>query len=144
MKERILQLIKELGVSGREFSRNIGKSESFARTITGSIGTDVLVEIIRAYPSVNLYWLVTGEGDMFRKETCKNYNIEPSECIPPDILIDYLKEKDRIIGDLREKIGSLKHELSSANRNERRYINDTVNRNVAEEEMNYSKSDDKQ
>lgn len=138
MKERIDELIKALNISGREFSRSIGKSESFARTISGSIGSDVLVEIIRTYPDVNLSWLVIGEGEMFNKNTGeKTIN---SENIPPNILLDYLKEKDKIIGDLREKIGKLKQELESAQSGKRINTLDTGLGNVAEETVAYKKN----
>jgi len=65
MKERILALIVALEMSTRQFSFSIGKSESFARSITKNIGSDVIENILRAYPQINPYWLLLGEGDMF-------------------------------------------------------------------------------
>ncbi len=138
MKERIDKLIKALNISGREFSRSIGKSESFSRTITGSIGSDVLVEIIRTYPEVNLSWLITGKGEMFNKNT--NAEIETTEKTSPEFLLEYLKEKDKTIGDLREEIGRLKQELLSYEQREGSSTLDVNIRNAAEKEIEYKKS----
>lgn len=138
MKERIDKLIKALNISGREFSRSIGKSESFSRTITGSIGSDVLVEIIRTYPEVNLSWLIIGEGEMFNKNT--NAEIETTEKTSPEFLLEYLKEKDKTIGDLREEIGRLKQQLLSHEQREGSYDLDVNVRNAAEKEIEYKKS----
>lgn len=140
MKERILQLIKALGISGREFSRSIGKSESFARTITGNVGTDVLVEIIRVYPNVNLYWLVTGEGRELKDDTATKQNESSSSHEHPDrdaLLSQLIKEN----GDLREQIGMLKRDLESAKQGKRIYTSDVTLRTVAESEVEYKKKD---
>ncbi|MBQ8223954.1 MAG: hypothetical protein IJZ86_01125 [Bacteroides sp.] len=69
IRERILALIKELGVSGREFCKIIGQSEGWNRTIGNSIGTDAVVKILTAYPIVNINWLVLGKGEMFLNNT---------------------------------------------------------------------------
>lgn len=33
-----------------------------------SIGSDVLENIIQAYPHLNVVWLITGEGEMLKKD----------------------------------------------------------------------------
>lgn len=75
IKDRIEQLIKEVGIGGRAFCRSIGQSDSYNKTIGKSIGTDVVNNILNAYPQVNVIWLVTGKGEMF---------IEPEQAIAAD------------------------------------------------------------
>jgi hypothetical protein len=68
MKERLLQLVKALNLSGRAFAASIGKSETWLTTMTGVIRSDVLTNILVKYPKVNLRWLLLGEGDIFISE----------------------------------------------------------------------------
>lgn len=75
IKDRIEQLIKEVGIGGRAFCRSIGQSDSYNKTIGKSIGTDVVNNILNVYPQVNVIWLVTGKGEMF---------IEPEQAIAAD------------------------------------------------------------
>lgn len=77
MKERIFLLIEALGLSARQFSLQIGKSESFARTIKANIGSDVIGDILREFPRTNIYWLITGEGKIFIESSVDNTNGYP-------------------------------------------------------------------
>ena len=65
IKERIQTLIKALDISGREFCKSIGQSDSWNRNIGNTIGIDIVSNILRTYPSVNINWLMFGEGDIF-------------------------------------------------------------------------------
>lgn len=65
IKDRISELAKALGYTAKEFGMSVGCSHSWASNITKSIGSDILDVIVTKYPSVNLYWLVTGIGEMF-------------------------------------------------------------------------------
>lgn len=77
MKERIFLLIEALGLSARQFSLQIGKSESFARTIKANIGSDVIGDILREFPQTNIYWLITGEGKIFIEPSVNYANRYP-------------------------------------------------------------------
>lgn len=68
IKERIQILARNAGLSERQFSLSIGKSESFIRTIKENVGSDTIRNILIAYPDVNPYWLLLGTGDMFIKD----------------------------------------------------------------------------
>ena len=43
IKERIKTLIKALDISGREFCKSIGQSDSWNRNIGNTIGIDIVV-----------------------------------------------------------------------------------------------------
>lgn len=68
MQERLSKLAKALGVSNREFSRRIGKSDNYIATMNIDITVGVANNIYIAFPQVNLLWLITGKGDILLKE----------------------------------------------------------------------------
>lgn len=98
MKERIFLLIEALGLSARQFSLQIGKSESFARTIRANIGSDVIGDILREFPQTNLYWLITGVGSIFNNigedniQEYSNHNLD--EKLSAEALGGHKKEPD--------------------------------------------------
>lgn len=65
-KERLTLLAASLGLSVSKLSISIGKSEGYIRTMSGFAGSDVISDILRLYPEVNAYWLILGQGDVFR------------------------------------------------------------------------------
>ena len=79
IKERIQVLIEALEVSGREFCKSIGQSNSWNRTIGKNIGTDIVVKILSTYPQVNINWLVLGEGDIFIENSTNELREAPSK-----------------------------------------------------------------
>lgn len=107
MKERINQLIKALGLSGRSFSSKIGKSSAFASTIGDNVGADVLINILNIFPQVNPQWLLMGEGEMFKpeKETVF-YEENASFTIAATPNAEYGEEnyKDLYISELKGRI----------------------------------------
>ncbi|WP_289731271.1 hypothetical protein [uncultured Alistipes sp.] len=64
VKERLDLIIKELGISGRTFSRECGFSESYFASINDGIGADKLNKILSTYPQFSAHWLITGDGEM--------------------------------------------------------------------------------
>ncbi|NAS32562.1 hypothetical protein GTQ40_16395 [Flavobacteriaceae bacterium R38] len=65
--ERIKLFIDYKNISLRSFDESIGMSKGYmSRQIktNASIGSDVLVRIIDAYPELNLIWLLKGTGKM--------------------------------------------------------------------------------
>lgn len=111
IKERIHLLIKELNMSARAFSLSIGQSDSWSRTIGKTIGADVISNILRTYPEVNVRWLITGNGEMFSS----NSENMTSDTTAPHYLNNNYKElyeevrKDN--KDLREENKKLRDAL---------------------------------
>lgn len=68
MQERLSRLAEALGISNRELSRRIGKSDNYIATMNIDITVGVANNIYTAFPQVNLYWLITGKGDILLKE----------------------------------------------------------------------------
>lgn len=67
-KQRIIQFIKKIGLTVREFERNCGLSNGYLKQLRHTPSHDKMRQIIEAYPQLNRVWLLTGEGEMLNKE----------------------------------------------------------------------------
>jgi hypothetical protein len=69
--DRLMQFIKQAGLSARQFDISIGASNGYTLRMKknrASIGSDVIENILRIYPQLNVVWLLTGEGTMLKQE----------------------------------------------------------------------------
>jgi hypothetical protein B2_07877 len=67
MKERILQFIDYKRLSKNKFYKETGLSNGILDK-QGGISSDSLEKIYCVYPEINLDWLLTGKGEMLKKE----------------------------------------------------------------------------
>jgi hypothetical protein len=67
IKEKILKILQEKNISRADFYKKTGISNGYLDK-NGSVASSVLEKILTIYPEVNLYWLITGEGSMYRGE----------------------------------------------------------------------------
>jgi hypothetical protein len=68
--DRLMQFIKYVGLSARQFDLSIGASNGYTLRMqknSASIGSDVIENIIKTYPQLNVIWLITGEGEMLKE-----------------------------------------------------------------------------
>lgn len=66
-----MQFIKYAGLSARQFDLSIGAGNGYTLRMkknNASIGSDVIENIIKTYPQLNVAWLLTGEGNMLKQE----------------------------------------------------------------------------
>lgn len=66
-----MQFIKYSGLSARQFDLSIGASNGYTLRMSknrASIGSDVIENILRTYPDLNVVWLLTGEGPMLKSQ----------------------------------------------------------------------------
>ncbi len=66
IKQRILYFADTLGISKREFYAQIGVSRGTLESKTG-ITEDVITRFIMTYPTISTEWLITGQGEMYKK-----------------------------------------------------------------------------
>ena len=69
--DRLMEFIKYAGLSARQFDISIGAGNGYTLRMkknNASIGSDVIESIIRTYPQLNVEWLLTGEGEMLKKD----------------------------------------------------------------------------
>lgn len=69
VKERLIDFIKFIGISQREFERRVGLSNGFVNNISKGIGADKLQKILSEFSNLNQSWLLTGEGEMLNRES---------------------------------------------------------------------------
>jgi len=70
--DRLIQFINHAGLSARQFDLSIGASNGYTLRMKknrASIGSDVIENILRIYPQLNVVWLLTGEGTMLKEKS---------------------------------------------------------------------------
>lgn len=95
MKDRILQIMEREGVSNAEFAEKIGISTSSLSHIfngRNKPSLEVVMRIHKAYPEINLYWLLYGEGEM--EEALPSQVPQNSENMHP-VSVNFDFENDR-------------------------------------------------
>ena len=110
MIERLNEFIRSQGLTTIEFERKISASDGVIRKSIRN-NTDIqskwLVKIAENYPILDMNWLLTGEGSMYRDTAVMN------EAPPPDrdevvrLLREKVADQQKIIGLLEEKVEAL-------------------------------------
>ncbi len=63
--ERLLQFIESKGLSKNEFCKKTSLSNGYLDKVT-VVGSDKIESIVKAYPELNLNWLILGLGEMIK------------------------------------------------------------------------------
>ena len=69
--DRLIEFIEYAGISARQFDISIGAANGYTLRMKknhASIGSDVIENIIKTYPQLDVVWLLTGEGKMIKEE----------------------------------------------------------------------------
>lgn len=75
LKERMLKICSELGISPNKLSEESGMSREYIRQMKEYIAADLLRYISRNYPSINLVWLITGDGEMKNESSTQDMSL---------------------------------------------------------------------
>jgi hypothetical protein len=103
-KERTLEFIKYKGIGQGAFEKVVGISNGYINNNKGTIGSDILNSIITAYPELNLYWLITGEGEMLKsKETQESVEMVKLQMEIKNLNSQLAREKE-LVSQLMGKI----------------------------------------
>lgn len=113
--DRLMQFIKQAGLSARQFDLSIGASNGYTLRMkknNASIGSDVIENIIRTYPQLNLVWLITGEGEMLNpeKSILESGQLPPEQQREIERVIE-AKIKERQDRELRELLKEVTEEI---------------------------------
>jgi len=79
MNKRLMQFITAENISQSQFADNIGVARaSVSHIIAGrnKPGFDFVEKMARAFPALNIEWLITGKGKMYK--TALNEQVQPS------------------------------------------------------------------
>ncbi len=103
ISDRILQIIKNEGISIYKFSGIIGASNSYFSQLIkhgGSVGSDRIEKILNAYPYIDANWLITGKGEMKKNgifpvsDSLSDKKVNPSYKVPVyDSFEEHIKDK---------------------------------------------------
>ena len=75
LKERMLKICSELGISPNKLSEESGMSREYIRQMKEYIAADLLRYISRNHPSINLVWLITGDGEMKNESSTQDVSL---------------------------------------------------------------------
>ena len=115
MKERIYELCKALNITPNAFSVSLGLTRTFAKSITGTTSARNVGKILSTYPTVNPYWLVLGEGDMFIAHQEHNIDYKDLYLATKKDNDDLRRDNQRLRNELHAYLTSKLHENNSTN-----------------------------
>lgn len=92
VKQRLKDFIKSQNISIRQFCLSIDVSEGFVSAMVNSMSPDKITRITTHYPSLNIGWLLTGEGNMLNTDV--EHTQEAGESITPYNRTNNTKTKD--------------------------------------------------
>ena len=85
LKDRLLEFIKHNNMSVREFERYCGFSNGVVGALKDNLTEGRRKVIVEKFPTLNLYWLLTGEGNMLNDAVSNNtHNIPQGELKPKE------------------------------------------------------------
>ena len=117
VKERVEFLLKQTGLSQSDFAAKSGYSRAvLSNFLTGKTDKpriDFLDAIKRAFPTLDLNWLITGEGDMWKGPPPSNLKDIPAP--PSDSTTRTLPEEQFFNRLLVQKLEEAAEELKKSN-----------------------------
>lgn len=112
INERLSLLIKALGLNNNSFAKKLDVNPAVTFNIIEGRRTkpsyDLLEKIVFTFDNINLYWLLKGEGDMFRQNLTPLKPAANTETAPDrrdefiELLKKQLEEANRINQDLMQ------------------------------------------
>jgi hypothetical protein len=105
----LIFFLKFLKIGQNAFEEKVGISRGYISNNKGSIGTDILLKISTAYPELNLYWLIKGEGEMIQINNV-GYNSSIVRLSNDNVITNgYGNKFDKIIEQNTEIINQIKN-----------------------------------
>lgn len=127
MIDRLFNYLKAKGISDAEFARMINKSPQHINTLKqrGSIGIKVILDIVEAFPDIDLNWLILGRAyntkglvDHVEEEQRDSYqaraSIKKGTCLECENKDKLISRYERLCETQENTIKRLENELLSA------------------------------
>ncbi|MGS2726167.1 hypothetical protein ACU8DI_06120 [Psychroserpens sp. BH13MA-6] len=109
-----MQLVSALNMSARQFDISIGTANGYILRMqknNASVGSDVIERIVKEYPQVNLVWLITGKGEMFKEVTTSpktRTKAEIESYIDDRLKAQWSEEKKALLDEIIKEIEAAK------------------------------------
>ena len=107
IKNRILEILKYLGMSQGSFEKECGLANGWVSSIKKSISTESIQRILDKHAEINPAWIISGEGSMIRIRTYASND---------EMQIPFSKEDEEECNRLRQEIEELKETIARQNR----------------------------
>jgi transcriptional regulator with XRE-family HTH domain len=106
--QRLRLFLDHLGIEQQELANTMNISKQVvSNAINGKTKypkSDFLIQLIEGYPSINLYWLLSGEGEMFTKNIPSNLKLIQDLKVENERLKNDLLEAQQKVIELLEKL----------------------------------------
>lgn len=121
-KSRLLEFLDVIGISQYKCAQMCGWASSYLNGLKGDFGADKLATMMKVFPTLNVLWLITGEGNMFKSKSepdneSKNDKVleSPKEgaTIPFDVFMQTTDRYNKIIAEKDAEIEELKMKIST-------------------------------
>lgn len=117
-KTRFLKFLSEIGLSQSKCTIMCEWSRGYLPGLKGDFGADKLATIIRVFPTLNIIWLITGEGSMLKPEISEPETDKDLKCskeegasIPFDMFMQTTNNYNKIIAEKDAEINALRQEV---------------------------------
>ena len=67
-KKRLKEFVSKKGYGQNKFEEYIGIANGYLASKSQSITSDTIEKVLAKFPELNLYWLITGQGEMLKSE----------------------------------------------------------------------------
>ncbi|MDR0605442.1 MAG: hypothetical protein LBG80_14175 [Bacteroidales bacterium] len=107
-KERILQFIEFKAITKSIFFEKTGIKRGFldADKLTQAVSDEHFAKIVAAFPDINLEWLLTGNGEMLKK----NEVVEQKNKSENEIFLTFIEKHNQELKTLYLEVGALRNE----------------------------------
>lgn len=65
MRAQVYRIMREMSISGAEFSKLCNRTPGYFTSITGEIDSGTIRNLIKSLPNLNVVWFISGKGEMF-------------------------------------------------------------------------------
>ena len=97
-KERIVLLAEDNGLLKNNLTKKAGIGRGFFDKMDAAVSDKQLAKILAAFPAVNLEWLVTGDGQMYKPTV-----VLPTDVVSIDRYTVLVRENERLRMELERK-----------------------------------------
>lgn len=114
-KARFLEFLSKIGVSQSKCTIMCGWSRGYLPALKGDFGADKLATMMKVFPTLNVIWLITGEGSMFNPEPEETKGIEePKEgtTIPFEVFMQATDRYNKMIAEKDAELEELRRQIS--------------------------------
>lgn len=99
VKNRIKEFLEAEGITVSSFEKMINSANGYVNSISKSVGVDKIQLILEKFPHLNLEWLLTGKGSMYKEKE-----------VAPELFI-LLEERASMIDLQKKYIKNLEDQL---------------------------------